>query len=124
MDAFLDILLIVLYVVATAVTLYMVVDFFHLCSDVKKIKRQLLNEEFWFDETFLMYVSSGDIEKARTMLYGKVKADPYFAEAFSSTDKVYTKGAREKIVQQYGKYFAALGIDIDFSKVDDFYSKK
>lgn len=115
---------IILYIVAFIVSIYMIVYFFRLCSDVKIIKSRIFYEEFWFDEVFLMYVSTGDIDKAKNMLYGKVKADPYFAEAFSSPDKNYTQGARDKIAQQYGRYFAALDIDIDFSKVDSFYIKK
>lgn len=70
-----------------------------------------------FKERFSFYLSIGDTERAKELLIDRVLADKYFKQAFGESPM----NSRQKLYDKYHLYFEALGIEIDYEKVKDFY---
>lgn len=70
-----------------------------------------------FKERFSFYLSIGDTERAKEVLIDRVLADKDFRQAFGENPM----NIRQKFYDKYHSYFEALGIEIDYEKVNDFY---
>lgn len=100
-------------------TICVLVAFFKMCGNVKKI-REHLNPELpecyvnAFYPKFNFYMSVGDKEKAKELLYQQIMTSPNFAATFKNN---FSEDARAKLIEEYQPYFQQLGMEIDFSKI-------
>ncbi len=109
----------IVYVIIIALLVGTFLLYFRLCRDVKKI-RQVFNPglpDCYSKELapkFNFFISVGDIEKAKEVLYVDIMTSPHFAKAFKEN---YSEESRDKLVELYQPYFEQLGIEMDFSKI-------
>lgn len=94
--------------------LILLICFFVLCSRIGKIKKNFYPELNYARFCLLLYLGRRD--DATRMLYTAVSEDEDFVYAFH-TDNKAAERARENMQASYGKYFSALGLELDFEKI-------
>ena len=105
-------------------SLVIIISWFKLCGDVKRIKMKLNSDEGDFFRTrFMLNIACHREEEARSMLIQKMKKSDYCYEAFSDDTFDKVKEAREKIDKEFGFYLRLLNMKIDYSRIDEIYGR-
>lgn len=95
--------------------------FFVLCTNVSTIKKEIQAPQP-FGAAFNFYLSIGQAEKAKELLIRAIMNEEVFKTAFFSNRS--DKGnAQAYIEKKYKRYFDAIGLKVDFEKVNEFVSK-
>lgn len=98
----------------------MLICFFVLCSNVSKIKKDLVPNDN-FGALFILYCSVGEKEKAKKLLLKQITMDKMFDTAFYSD---YNRvDAQKFIVDKYSGYLKMVDLTIDFDVVDNYLKK-
>lgn len=116
-------LLLILSIISLICSVVLVIMFIDLCSSAKFLARRH-GRGSDFSKDFALYLAIGLNDRALDVLLEYIKNDTQYEASLGTPAYSVTQSARKEMHNQYDKYFEALGITLDFDKIDQvMYSK-
>lgn len=112
----------IVYFVAIALQIIILICFFILCSNVSKIKKSLFVAHK-SEPVIRLLLACNKKEAAADLLMKTIANDEVFIVAFDHADKAYRERCQKSLEERYKVYLDALDIKLDYAVVNELISK-
>ncbi|MCS2788860.1 hypothetical protein NXW92_14715 [Bacteroides fragilis] len=108
-------------IASAVVEIITLIFFFVLCRNVSKIKKEIVTNDN-LPGMFAMYISLGETDKAKKILYKTISKEPEFIAAFCYNGN--NSAQQSTLKRKYKPDLEALGLELDFELVNKFIQER